>query len=312
MLALLVVAAGLGFGVYVFGGQGRQEAIKSANTGQEALDTAKENLAKVKGPGVDLVVDDPSQAKELLTEAYQQLDAAEEASVSAAVIEPLRKQATDGLDRLYGVVPVASSTIFTFTPADGADPIDLGGLVKGPDGAPYVLDRSTKTVYRIDQKAKKATVVARAGQKADNATMATPRFLSVGGSDLLILDSKNTLWRWRPSNASGKGTLKRIKVSGSASWGDDVTAIGTYLQDEGRGLYKLYVVDPSEQQIRAYSPAADGGGYPDRFDRVARDRPTGRRHERAVHRWRPVRPRGRGARAVPLGQGRWLEGQAAR
>ena len=159
-------------------------------------------------------------------------------------------------------MPVASTTIFTFTPAEGGDPIDLGGLVKGPDGAPYVLDRSTKTVYRVDLKAKKATVVARAGQKADSATVATPRFLAVGGSDLLILDSKNMLWRWRPSNASGKGTLKRIKVNGAASWGDDVTAIGTYLQDQGRGLYKLYAVDPSEQQIRAYSPAADGGGYP--------------------------------------------------
>ena len=262
VLALLVVAAGLGFGVYVFGGQGKQAAIQSANTGQDALDTAQENLAKVKAPGVDLVVDDPGQAKELLTEAYQQLDAAEESGVSVAVIEPLRKQAAAGLDRLYGVVPVASTTIFTFTPAEGGDPIDLGGLVKGPDGAPYVLDRSTKTVYRVDLKSKKATAVARSGQKADNATVATPRFLAVGGSDLLVLDSKNTLWRWRPSNASGKGTLKRIKVNGAASWGDDVTAIGTYLQDQGRGLYKLYAVDPSEQQIRAYSPAADGGGYP--------------------------------------------------
>ena len=78
VLALLVVAAGLGFGVYVFGGQGKQEAIRSANTGQEALDKAKENLAKVKGPGVDLVVDDAAQAKELLTEAYQLLDSAAE------------------------------------------------------------------------------------------------------------------------------------------------------------------------------------------------------------------------------------------
>ena len=29
-----------------------------------------------------------------------------------------------------------------------------------------------------------------------------------------------------------------------------------------RGLYNLYVVDPSEQQIRAYPPASDGGGFP--------------------------------------------------
>ena len=135
-------------------------------------------------------------------------------------------------------------------------------MVQGPDGAPYVIDRSTKTVYRVDLKAKKATVVARSGQKADGGTVATPRFLAVGGLDLLILDSKNVLWRWRPSNPSGKGTLKRIKVNGSASWGDDVAGIGTYLKDQGRGLYNLYVIDPSEQQIRAYSPAFDGSGFP--------------------------------------------------
>ena len=262
LLALLVVAAGLGFGVYVFGGQGKQEAIRSANTGQAALDKAKEDLAKVKGPGVDLVVDDPRTAKDLLTEAYQQLKAAEAANVSAGVIEPLRKQAVAGLDRLYGVVPVASTTLFTFTPAAGAAPFDLRAMVKGPDAAPYVIDQTTKTVYRVDLKAKKATVVARAGQKTDGATVATPRFLAVGGPDLLVLDSKNVLWRWRPSNASGQGTLKRVKVNGSASWGDDVAGIGTYLKDQNRGLYNLYVIDPSEQQIRAYSPAFDGSGFP--------------------------------------------------
>ena len=38
------------------------------------------------------------------------------------------------------------------------------------------------------------------------------RFLAVGGQDLLILDSKNVLWRWRSSNATGKGTLVRVTV----------------------------------------------------------------------------------------------------
>ena len=83
-----------------------------------------------------------------------------------------------GLDALYGVVPVASTTLFTFKPAAGAAPIDLGGLVQGPDGAPYVLDRSTKTVYRIDLKRKKATLVARAGQQGrrrDRRDAAVPR-----------------------------------------------------------------------------------------------------------------------------------------
>jgi hypothetical protein len=40
--------------------------------------------------------------------------------------------------------------------------------------------------------------------------------------------------------------------------------INTFLRPGTRGLYNLYIVDPSEQQIRAYSPAADGSGFPDK------------------------------------------------
>ena len=120
-----------------------------------------------------------------------------------------------------------------------------------------------RSVYRIDLKNKKATLVARFGQKANGGTVASPRFIGLGAtSDLLILDSKNVLWRWRPADATGKGTLVKIDVNGSSSWGDDIRGFGTYLRDEARNLYNLYIVDPSEQQILAYSPSADGGGFP--------------------------------------------------
>ena len=262
-LALIIVVGGLGLAVYAFGGSTPDEAISSVNAGQQAIDAAKADLAKVSGPGIDLVADDPNQARELLVDAYEQLDVAEQAKVKATTIAPLRKRVEAGLDRLYGVVPVASTTRFTFKPAEGADPIDLRGLVRGPDGAPYALDRSTRSVYRIDLKAKKATLVARFGQKAGGGTVASPRFIGLGAtSDLLILDSKNVLWRWRPADGTGKGTLVRIDVSGASSWGDDIKGFGTYLRDEARNLYNLYVVDPSEQQILAYSPSADGGGFP--------------------------------------------------
>jgi hypothetical protein len=261
-LALIVVVGGLGLGVYAFGGSNPDQAISSVNAGQQALDAAKADLARVVGPGIDLVVDAPDEARDLLTHAYQQRDIAEQAKVKASVVDPLRTKVEAGLDRLYGVVPVLSTPLFTLKAAEGADPIDLRGMVRGPDGVPYVLDRSTRAVYRIDLKAKKATVVARAGQKASGATVATPRYLAVGGPDMLMLDSKNVLWRWRPADTKGKGTLVRIKVNGSTSWGDDIKGFATYLRDENRGLYNLYVVDPSEQQIRVYTPSADGGGFP--------------------------------------------------
>jgi hypothetical protein len=51
-------------------------------------------------------------------------------------------------------------------------------------------------------------------------------------------------------------------VAGSAEWGDDILAIGTFIRDADANLYNFYIVDPSEEQIRAYAPAADGGGFP--------------------------------------------------
>ena len=262
ILALVVVVGGLGMGVYAFGGSTPRQAISSVNAGQKALDQAKADLAKVTGSGIDLVTDDPQQALALLTDAHEQLAIAEAAKVAASVVGPLRTQTEAGLDRLYGVVPVASTSLFTFKPADGAAPIDLSEMVRGPDGVPYVIDRSTKSVYRIGLKTKTATLVVKAGQKNKSGTVATPRFLAVGGQDLLILDSKNILWRWRPADDAGKGTLTKVTLEGSASLGDDIVGIDTFLRPGTRGLYNLYVVDPSEQQIRAYSPAADGSGFP--------------------------------------------------
>ena len=264
VLALVVVVGGLGLGVYVLGGSTPRQAISSVNAGQKALDQVKADLARVTGPGIDLVTDEPDQALELLTDAHEQLIIAEAAKVGASVTGPLRVKVEAGLDRLYGVVPVASTLLYGFKPADGAAPIDLSAMVRGPDGVPYVIDRSTRTVYRINLKTKAATVVVKAGQKNKSGTVATPRYLAVGGQDLLILDTKNVLWRWRPADDAGKGTLTKVTLQGSASLGDDVLGIDTFLRPGTRGLYNLYIVDPSEQQIRAYSPAADGSGFPDK------------------------------------------------
>ncbi|MEA2518991.1 MAG: hypothetical protein QOF49_1071, partial [Chloroflexota bacterium] len=89
-----------------------------------------------------------------------------------------------------------------------------------------------------------------------------PRLLGAFGRDLLIVDNKNVVWRWRPSDTTGKGVMKTVRVAGAAGWGDDVLAIGTFVKLASEGLYSLYVVDPSEENILAYSPASDGSGFP--------------------------------------------------
>ncbi len=259
ILALVVVVATLGLGVWYLGGSGGSPSnLGSLNAGQKALRAAQTAIDQVYGPGVDLVKDDPPQAKELLTKAWQQLAAAASGGIPASAIAPLRTKAQTGLDELYGLAPVGATTLFSF--ADAKTPIDLGGVVYGPDRVPYVLDRATDSVYRVDTRAGKASPVIRAGQTVGGVKVAEPRFITLAGPDVLILDAKNTLWRWRPAGA-GKGSLARIKVKGASSWGDDIRGIGAFVQNVDQGLYKLYVVDPSSKQILAYTPAFDGSGF---------------------------------------------------
>jgi hypothetical protein len=266
VLVFVTVVGGLGMGYWIISGSGASgRVISSANAGQAALDRARSNLERVFGAtassGINLVVDDPSRALQLLTDAHAQLGAAVKAGIPTAVTQPLQMRVVAGLDTLYKLSEVHESVLFQMPSTE--PPIDLRALVRGPDGAPYVLDAATKAVYRLDLPGKAATVVLRAGQKlAGGADAAEPKLLSVGGPDLLVLDAANTLWRWRPADAKGKGTLARVRVNGSASWGQDISGMGTYVRNANAGLYNLYIVDPSAQQILAYAPAADGSGFP--------------------------------------------------
>ena len=259
LLAFVAVAGALVFGVYVAAGQRQQPgSVPSLTAAKSAFETAQEALNSVSGPGVDLITDDPRRALELLNSAYQQLDAAEKAGYPLTQIAPLRATALAGLDRLYGVTKVKSSPLFTF-PKD--KPVELTGLVRGSDGAPYVLDTANKTVWRIDLAKKQASPILKSGQRASGTRVADPKLITAGGPDVLILDSKNTLWRWRPANNSGRGTLVRIPIKNSASWGDDVKDLSTFVANFDAAFYKLYVVDPSEQNIMVFDPSSDGSGY---------------------------------------------------
>jgi hypothetical protein len=171
------------------------------------------------------------------------------------------------------VVPVHSTPLFAF-PED-AGSVALADIVQGSDGAPYVLDTANKTVWRIDRAKKTAAAIAKSGQRGRGGRVSDPVFIATGGPDVLVLDAKNVLWRWRPANTSGKGTLVRIPIKESASWGNDLRAIATFVANFDAAFYKLYIVDPSEQNIMVLDPANDGSGYPvDPTRRLPTDRPV--------------------------------------
>jgi hypothetical protein len=250
VLALVIVAGGLFGVVWAVGGQAGGKDLQTLSAGEAAFKIAQDDIGEVFAPGVDLVVGDPGKAMTLLTEAYQSLDTAETNHIAGSRIAPLRAKAVAGLDRLYGVVPVAAATIVSF--AGSEVPFDIGDMIVGPQGMPFVLDRGTKSVYRVDLAKKTATAVYRTGMKVGAAKVKDPKFIALGATrDLVIVDAANGVWRWRPSDNKGKGVTTKLRVANAASWGDDIRGIGTFLRDSSAGLYNFYVVDPSEEQILA-------------------------------------------------------------
>jgi hypothetical protein len=257
VLSLVIVVGGLGAAVFVLGGKGPSgTAIATLATAQGLLADARDKLGQVISPGVDLVVNDPSQAEELLTQAFTAIDGAQRAGIPESTAGPVRTQIVAALDRLYRMTEVSSTAVFTF-PEDRDT--DLRRIVIGPDGAPFVLDEGTRTVYRINLAADRATVIFREGKEAVGSAQWAPGLMTVGGRDLLMIDTRNVVWRWQPANSRGDGTTTRVRVAGASGWGDDLVAVGTFIRDADRNLYNLYLAEPSAQQVLRYSPAADGG-----------------------------------------------------
>jgi hypothetical protein len=162
-----------------------------------------------------------------------------------------------GLARLATVEPHVVTSF-------GTD--DLEGLAIGPDGGAYVLDRTTKSVYRVDLRTGARVQLIKAGQDSVSGGVGVgdPRLLVTGGGDVLILDDANSLWRWHPAqgDTSGAGSLIRVNIPDSVTWGVGPRAIGTFVTNAEQNLYEFYVVVPSQHQVLRYAPAPDGSGYP--------------------------------------------------
>ena len=86
---------------------GRPGAIDSVTAGPAAFEKAQADLAKVIGPGVDLVADDPGRRRRCSpTRTSSSTRPSRPTSAAADDRRRCGRRSVDGLDRLYGVVPV--------------------------------------------------------------------------------------------------------------------------------------------------------------------------------------------------------------
>ncbi|HEU6439835.1 MAG TPA: hypothetical protein VFC12_05300 [Terriglobales bacterium] len=260
VVGLLAIITLVGAGMYLFSGAGLHDNIDSQQKAQQAFAQAKSDIAAVYGKVPDLLSNDPKKAGDYLTDAFKQLKVAQDNGYPDAQLVDLQNQVTTGLNRFYNVTTIQPQVVASL----GTD--DLTGAVLGPpaDAAAFVLDKTVGTVYRISLDTGAKLPVVEVGHAPTNggSIVGNPRLLATGGSDVLVLDDFNSLWRWRPADKTGRGSLVKVNIPDNTSWGNGARAIGTFVVNPVIGQYNLYIVVPNANQILKYPPALDGSMYP--------------------------------------------------
>ena len=250
-IALVAVIVVLGALVWYLGPFRTESPTNNTPDAAAALADATDKANQVFGSG-DLLHTDPTTAQQLLQTAWDDLDGAKN-GVDATAWNRVETEVANGLDTLFSTTPVAG-TRFYGAPAGEL----ISGLVVGPDSAAYAIVGTG--VVRVDSSNGSVATIVQTGSGSAQG-MANPRLLATGAADLLILDSNGALWRWRPSDAQGGGTLGQINVTGDVRWGPDVVDIATFVINADQDSYRLYVPYPPEQQILRYEPTADLSGF---------------------------------------------------
>jgi hypothetical protein len=260
LVAILITATGGAASVYLNRSDPTLDAVANA---REALAEASRAVEEALNPVTNLLASDPERARTLLVGATEKLITAENGGASQTEISALRERMEPALDKLFLLTRAPVFDVFDFSSA--TVPINITAITQGPDGYSYILDDYSGAVYRVDPAAQpnpRATVVYQPGYELFGSTTGRAQTITASGPDILIFDTSSNLWRWRPADLSGKGTLVKLRVRDGELWGNDVKIISGFAADEGTGLYRIYVVDPSARQILRYTPAPDGTGYP--------------------------------------------------
>lgn len=252
LLALLVVVfvAGLVLALVPRGSDVNEPAQIAGS------DTALGSALDYANRADNLLTTDPDTALEYYRQAWTEVERALGTGLSAPALDELESRVRAGLDTLYDAHPLAIDKI-TDLPV-GSDP---AYLVEGPRGGAVYIDQATGIVYRANLKTGKIAAIVHEGdkQKGVDRTIGEPVQLAAAGPDVVIVDDKARPWRWRPSNSAGAGTLAQLSLQGRAGFEADHGDVEAY--DPALGEYRLYVVEPSLNQIMRYQQTFDGSSF---------------------------------------------------
>ena len=263
LLGLLGVVLVLGLAIWLLP-RGREAAVSSTSSGEQSFLTAQTTADK----GGRLLIGDPVQATGLLRQAWTDLQHATTSGIPRSRTAPLEATIRAGLDSLYLNAAPRTSTLYSFS-----DPQDIKAMTVGPRGDVYYIgpasDGTGSSVWRLNDKGTKVYEIIKTGDGRGEG-IATPRLLRAQGTgqsdDLLVVDARGDLWRWRQYDDKTNGNLATKRIPGQQVWGSDVLDISTLTVSALRGTYNLYVLDPSLDQILKYSPTLDGNQFSSAVD----------------------------------------------
>jgi hypothetical protein len=203
----------------------------------------------------NLLSTEPETAKDYYREAWAEVKQARSTGLSAPALDQLETRVRNGLDSLYGVHTPAIEKITGLRKNH-----DPAGLVRGPRGGAVYIDRESGTVMRVNLKNGKTADIVHEGdkQKGTDRTIEKPAQLAAAGPDVVIVDDTARPWRWRPSNSAGAGTLARLTLQGRANFESDHGDVEAY---DGVGDYRMYVAEPSLNQVMRYQQTLDGSAF---------------------------------------------------
>jgi hypothetical protein len=203
----------------------------------------------------NLLATEPAAALEYYREAWTEIKRARGTGLSTSALDELETRVHDGLGSLYGARTPNIERVATI-PGD----VDPAYLVEDPQGGAVFIDRAAGSVYRANLKSGKTARIIETGdkQRGTDKAIDAPTELAAAGPDVVIIDDKARPWRWRPSNSAGAGTLARLVLQGGSALGADHGDVEAY---DGVGEYRLYVAEPSLNQIMRYQQTFDGSAF---------------------------------------------------
>lgn len=252
-MVIVALLLALGSTVASLPGPRPTDAIPRASDAAAAIAQAQQLIEQVDATvdGKDLVARDPTQATQLLDDAYVALQRAAASGISLGQLAALQARVDHGLDALYAVTRLADVA----TVADLASAYDHfvpTNLVAATDGSFWITDTGRGRVIRVDPATGKSEVVYRAGQKVGDLTLGDPWLIATAATDVVIVDRERQAWR----EDLQQRTPHALVLNGI----DKVSAASTLLAAlQNRPpleIFNLYLVDAASGRVLKWTPPA--------------------------------------------------------